>query len=131
MVNVEYVEGSKFMVKAREHEVICDQPIPTGDNSGMGPVELFLGALGSCAGFYAKEFLATRHIEAAGLKISVTAERSPQPPVRIEHVHIDIQVPSAVDPKYHDAVKRAAATCFLFRSMPEPVRMTTEVRALS
>ena len=30
------------------HIVIADEPTPYGDNTGMTPVELLLGALGAC-----------------------------------------------------------------------------------
>lgn len=40
----------KFQVaiKARTYELIADGPAPMGDDTGMTPMEMLLGALGSC-----------------------------------------------------------------------------------
>jgi uncharacterized OsmC-like protein len=127
MVTVDYVEGSKFRIGAREHVVYCDQPLPVGENEAMGPVELFLGALGTCAAFYAKQFMAVRGLDATGLQVRVSAERAERPQPHIHRIRIAIKLPPGLPERYHEPVRRAAETCFLFRSMPRPVQMETEL----
>lgn len=41
-------ENYQVEINARDHIVIADEPTPYGDNTGMTPVELLLGALGAC-----------------------------------------------------------------------------------
>ncbi len=46
-VRVEQTEGVRFSVKSRTHELVSDQPIENGgQDTGMTPPELLLGALG-------------------------------------------------------------------------------------
>ena len=41
-------EGCQVEITARNHTLIADEPKPIGTDEGMTPVELLLGALGSC-----------------------------------------------------------------------------------
>lgn len=41
-------ENFKISINARDHEVVVDEPAPSGENSGMTPMELLLGAIGGC-----------------------------------------------------------------------------------
>src|SRR5438132_632975 len=51
-VRVRHVEGLQFEATARGHTVRCDQPQEMGgEDHGMTPPELFLAALGACAGY--------------------------------------------------------------------------------
>ena len=50
-VSVRYAGGKKFEMTARGHRVVTDQPLDNhGDDSAMSPPELFLSAVGACAG---------------------------------------------------------------------------------
>ena len=53
-VKIEQIEGVRFVIKARSHTVVCDQPKEnSGQDEGMTPPELLLASLGACAGYYA------------------------------------------------------------------------------
>lgn len=41
-------EGCQVEITARDHTLLIDEPKPAGSDAGMTPVELLLGALGSC-----------------------------------------------------------------------------------
>lgn len=41
-------EGCQVEITARDHTLFVDEPKPFGTDEGMTPVELLLGALGSC-----------------------------------------------------------------------------------
>jgi len=57
-VTIKHLERVKFAIQARSHTVLCDQPIENeGDDAGMTPPELMLASLGSCAAFYAVQYL--------------------------------------------------------------------------
>jgi len=57
-VIVEHLGGVQFEIKARQHRIACDQPAENGGfDEGMTPPELLLASLGSCAGFYAAQYL--------------------------------------------------------------------------
>ena len=80
-IKVEQVENLKFAIRARRHSLICDQPAENGGSDhGMTPPELMLASLGSCALFYAVEYLKARKLSAEGLDVTVDAEKLKSPP---------------------------------------------------
>ena len=57
-ITVEHLGGVQFEIKARQHVVVSDQPAGNGGfDEGMTPPEMLLASLGSCAGFYAAQYL--------------------------------------------------------------------------
>lgn len=80
-VTVEYLDQVRFAAEARGHRVICDQPPELGGaDSGMTPPEFLLTSLGTCAGFYAVQYLRTRGLPAEGVRVVVTAEKASSRP---------------------------------------------------
>jgi uncharacterized OsmC-like protein len=62
----------KFAVQARSHTIVCDQPTKNcGGDSGMTPPEIMLASLGSCAAFYAVQYLKTRNLAMGGVEASI------------------------------------------------------------
>ena len=75
-VKITHLDHAKFAIQARSHSIICDQPTENGgDDSGMTPPELLLASLGSCAAFYAAQYLKTRNLAETGVEVSVEAEK--------------------------------------------------------
>ena len=60
-VIVEHLGAVQFEIKARGHIIVTDQPRENGGfDEGMTPPELLLASLGSCAAFYAAQYLRKR-----------------------------------------------------------------------
>jgi uncharacterized OsmC-like protein len=60
-INVEHLGSLQFQTKTRGHSIVSDQPVEQGGyDEGMTPPELFLASLGSCAGYYAAQYLKTQ-----------------------------------------------------------------------
>ncbi len=77
---VRHIGGVKFAVETRDHQVICDQPLESaGEDAGMSPPEFLLASLGTCAGYYAVQYLKTRSLPTDGLSVRVSAEKSLHP----------------------------------------------------
>lgn len=92
-VEILHLGGVKFEAIARGHRVICDQPATNGgSDSGMTPPEFLLVSLGTCAGFYAAQYLKARSLPADGLSIKVTAEKATQP-ARLGSFRIEVTAP--------------------------------------
>jgi putative redox protein len=73
-VTVEHLGAVQFEIKARQHTIACDQPPENGGHDeGMTPPELLLASLGSCAAFYASQYL-RKH------KLATEGTRSASPP---------------------------------------------------
>ncbi len=76
-VTVHHLGNVKFEAVARGHRVMCDQPPANGGaDTGMTPPEFLLVSLGTCAGYYAAEYLKARSLPTTGLEIKVSAEKA-------------------------------------------------------
>ena len=79
-VKITHLDRVKFAIQSRSHTILCDQPAENGgEDCGMTPPELLLASLGSCAAFYAVQYLKTRNLAETGVEVSVTAEKLKQP----------------------------------------------------
>ena len=79
-VLVEHLGELQFEIKARQHTIACDQPTENGGyDEGMTPPELLLASLGSCAGFYAAQYLKKFKLAGEGTQVRVTADKVKDP----------------------------------------------------
>ena len=68
-VSVEHLGAVQFEIKARKNSVMSDQPEENGGfDEGMTPPELMLASLGSCAAFYAVDYLKRQKLPTEGKK---------------------------------------------------------------
>jgi uncharacterized OsmC-like protein len=126
---VQYVDGVKFEATASGHRVICDQPSSNGGaDAGMTPPEFLLTSLGTCAGFYAVQYLRTRSLPADGLTVHVTAEKA-LGPARLTSFRIDFRVPGLSDERHKEGVLRAARSCLIHNTLMAPPRIELTVNA--
>jgi uncharacterized OsmC-like protein len=52
-LTVSYHGGTRHDITSGAHRVVTDQPVEDGgQNAGMSPVELFVGSLASCVGYF-------------------------------------------------------------------------------
>src|SRR5262252_2284095 len=110
-VTVEYLGVVQFEVAARNHKVICDQPVENGGyDEGMTPPELMLASLGACAGYYAAQYLRTRSLLSEGMRIHVVAEKA-KGPARLANFKIQIELPESLDGRHEEGLLRAAKSC--------------------
>ncbi|UNM95771.1 OsmC family protein [Ignatzschineria rhizosphaerae] len=65
-------ENYQIAIKAREHQVMADEPAPIGDNVGMTPMELLLGAMGGCKSIVFKS--AAKKLKIAYTKCEIEVE---------------------------------------------------------
>jgi putative redox protein len=122
-----YVDGVRFQVVARNHEITSDQPFEnSGTDAGMTPPELLLASLGSCAGYYAAEYLRARSIPAAGLTVSVCAQKA-QKPARLTDFRISVSVPGVDDQRHRDGILRAAKSCLIHNTLTYAATIEIEV----
>lgn len=114
---VKFLNGVAFEADSRGHKLICDQPAENGgEDAGMTPPELLLASLGTCAGFYAVQYLKFRNLASEGLSIKVAAEKALQP-ARIGSIRIEVESPFAEDPKHAQGLQRAVEKCLIHATL--------------
>lgn len=129
-VTVEHLGAVQFEIKARQHSVISDQPLEAnGYDEGMTPPELLLASLGSCAAFYAVDYLKRNQLEQEGCRVRVTAEKA-KAPARLDNFHIEVEVPPTTDATHIEGVEKAVHRCLIHNTLLQPPKMEIEIKAM-
>ena len=119
-VKITHLDQVKFAIQSRSHSIICDQPAENGGtDSGMTPPEFLLASLGSCAAFYAVQYLRTRNLDDRGVEVSVTAEKLKQP-ARIGNFRIQVTCPIALTEEQEQGVMRSVHHCLVHNTLLNP-----------
>ena len=127
-VTVEHLGAVQFEVKARQHTIACDQPTENGGHDeGMTPPELLLASLGSCAGFYAAQYLRKFKLATEGTRVRVTAEKV-KDPARIENFRIEIETPVDLSEQHRAGVERAVHHCLIHNTLLHPPQIAIEIK---
>ena len=116
-VRVEHLGGVQFEVKARHHRIACDQPVENGGfDEGMTPPELLLASLGTCAGFYAAQYLKKHQLASEGTTVRVSAEKDTNPP-RLNQFRIFLEVPAGISGQHREGIEEAVRHCLIHNTL--------------
>jgi len=122
-VRVEHLGEVQFEIQARGHKVISDQPIEAGGfDEGMTPPEFLLASLGSCAGYYAADYLKRQQLAVAGTRVRVTAEKVTAP-VRLDQFRISIEAPVPLTGMQEEGLHRAVERCLVHNTLLHPPKI--------
>lgn len=128
-VTVTLRNGMQYEAHARGHKVICDQPVEAGgEDAGMTPPEFLLVSLGTCAMYYAANYLRLQKIPADGMTVSVEADKAMNPP-RLGAFRINIEIPGGIEERHLDGARRSAEKCLVKNSMLVTPEITVAVRS--
>lgn len=126
-VTVKHTDQVKFTIQARSHTIICDQPADNGgQDTGMTPPEFLLASLGSCAAFYAVQYLKTRNLAQSGVEVSVTAEKLKHP-ARLGNFRIHVVCPVALTEEQTDGLMRSVHHCLVHNTLLAPPEIKIEL----
>ncbi|HRD01977.1 MAG TPA: OsmC family protein [Candidatus Saccharicenans sp.] len=127
-IRVTFGEGFQVKAECRGHLITTDQPVSAGgQDSAPTPLELFLISIATCAGFFVLAFLRQRQIQADGVYLTMSAEKSPNSKL-IENITIDIHLPEGFPDKYREAVVKSADQCAVKAHLLQPPKI--EIRAV-
>src|ERR1700687_941026 len=128
-VMVEHLGAVQFEIQARQHKIASDQPPENGGfDEGMTPPELFLAALGSCAGFYAAQYLKKRKVATEGTRVRATAEKLLNP-ARLDKFRIEVEVPLEIDEENRKGVEQAVHHCLIHNTLLHHPHIAIEIQA--
>ena len=116
-VKITHLDRVKFAIQSRSHTILCDQPAENGgEDSGMTPPELLLASLGSCAAFYAVQYLKTRNLAETGVEVTVTAEKLKQP-ARIGNFRVQVTCPVSLTEDQTEGLMRSVHHCLVHNTL--------------
>jgi uncharacterized OsmC-like protein len=122
-VTVEHLGAVQFEIKARQHTIASDQPGENGGfDEGMTPPELFLASLGSCAAYYAAEYLRQKNLASEGTRVRIIAEKVLNP-ARLDNIRIEVDLPLACEERDVAGVDRAVHRCLIHNTLMNPPKV--------
>ena len=127
-VKVEQLDNVKFAVHARHHSMICDQPVDNGGtDEGITPPEFLLASLGSCAVFYAVQYLKARKLATGGVEAVVDAEKL-KSPARLGNFKIDVHCPVPLNDEQQLGLIRSVHSCLIHNTMMSVPEISIELK---
>jgi putative redox protein len=125
-IRIQHLGDVKFAATTRGHSVVCDQPASNGGaDSGMTPPEFLLASLGTCAGFYAAQYLKNHGLSQAGLEVAVEADKAAAP-ARLGRFRIGVFVPGLA-PEHEAGILRAVNACLIKNTLAHPPEIETKL----
>jgi len=127
-VFVQHLGAVQFVVKARQHTVVSDQPVENnGHDEGMTPPELLLASLGSCAGYYAAQYLRKHKLASEGTRVRVTCEKVKDPLARMTNFVIEVDAPVELNEEQRKGVEEAVEHCLVHNTLLHPPKISLKV----
>ena len=128
-VFVQHLGAVQFEIKARQHTIVSDQPAEGGGfDEGMTPPELLLAALGSCAAYYAAEYLRKQRLAKEGVRVRVTADKIKDPP-RLDGFRIEVNPPLALSAEQRKGLEESVRHCLIHNTLLHPSRIELVIAA--
>jgi putative redox protein len=126
-VTITHLDQVKFSIHSRSHSIVCDQPAENGgEDTGMTPPELLLASLGSCAAFYAVQYLKTRNLAESGVEVTVTADKLTQPS-RIGNFRVLVKCPISLTEDQTEGLMRSVHHCLVHNTLLAPPEIKIEL----
>ena len=127
-VTVEHLGSVQFEIRSRNHIVVSDQSISDGGfDEGMTPPELLLASLGSCAGFYAAQYLRKNKLATEGTRVRVTCEKVKDPVARMTNFVIEVDAPVELNEEQRKGVEDAVEHCLVHNTLLHPPKIALKV----
>lgn len=102
--------GRRVDAQVGRHTVHTDQPAEHGgDDTAPSPFDLFLAAMGACAGIFIQGFCAKRSIPSEGIRIIERPHFDDEGV--LSAVDFEVRLPPGFPERYRGAVERVAEQC--------------------
>jgi putative redox protein len=126
-IRITFTGGKRVDAEINGRVIRTDQPKDAGgEGSAPMPFELFLAAIGTCAGLYVLGFLTSRGLATEGVDIRQRVETDPATHALLG-VGLEIRLPLTIPQKYHAAIIRAAETCAVKRAIDRQPKFAVQV----
>lgn len=128
-IEVEHMGEVQFSIATRGHVLYSDQPESNGGyDEAMTPPEIFLGALGACAAYYAVDFLKRSRLPFEGTRVTAHAEKVKNP-MRLGEIALHVTPPEPLSAEQRAGLEGAVGKCILHNTLTHPPHIHTEIVA--
>lgn len=109
--------GTRFDIVSNSHRIITDQSVEDGgQGAGMTPVELFVGSVVSCVGYFVGQFCRRHGIPPEGLGIDAEWTMAEEPH-RVGRIDLGIHLPHRITSDQKERLLKVAYGCTVHRSL--------------
>lgn len=116
-LSVSYHGGMRHDIVSGRHRVVTDQPVEDGgQDAGLSPVELFVGSVASCVGYFVGRFCTRHGIPADGLSVEADWTMAEQPH-RVGRVELFIHLSHPVTHEMQERLLKVAHGCTVHQSL--------------
>lgn len=121
-------EGVSLEVQVRNHRLTVDQPVEDGGkNAGIAPLEMFVGSLGACIGYFAVRFCLRHKIPHEGLEVAMEWDYA-ENPHRIGRITTDVKLPKGWNPEMNERFLKVIGGCTVHHSITVAPEITINLR---
>jgi putative redox protein len=129
-IEIEHIGDQQYTIATRGHVIYSDQPEDNGGyDEAMTPPEIFLGALGACAAFYAIAYLKRAGLPYEGTRVEATAEKLKNP-ARLGEMVLQVTTPAELTDEHRRGVDASVAKCILHNTLTHPPSISTAVNGV-
>lgn len=125
-IEIDFPGGVQVEAHFGAYTLKTDQPPPEGSGEAPSPFNMFLAAMGACAGYYTLSFCQQRHLSTKGLRLLQHVEFDPNTHL-VSKVAFTIQLPPGFPEKYEAAITRAAERCKISQQFEHPPQIEVSV----
>jgi len=126
-MRIAFCGGVRFDVTSGNHTLVTDQPVADGGgDAGMSPVELFVGSLASCVGYFVARYCARHQIPCEGFTVDAEWSYAEQPH-RVGAVEIKLNLPAELTLDQRDKLLKVAHGCTVHQSITVPPKVEIHV----
>ena len=119
-LTVAYHGGTRYDITSGAHRIVTDQPVEDGgQDAGMSPVELFVGSIASCVGYFVGRYCDRHHISTKGLSIEAEWTIAEQLH-RVGQVALAIHLPHRLTAEQGERLLKVAHGCTVHQSIAVP-----------
>jgi uncharacterized OsmC-like protein len=116
-LSVSYHGGTRHDIATGKHRLVTDQPVEDGgQDAGPSPVELFIGSVASCVGYFVGRFCARHGIPADGLRVEAEWAMA-EHPHRVGQVDLSVHLPHSVTSEMKERLLKVAQGCTVHQSL--------------
>jgi uncharacterized OsmC-like protein len=116
-LTVAYHGGTRYDITSGKHRVVTDQPLEGGGHdAGMSPVELFVGSVAGCVGYFVGQFCARHNIPCEGLTVDAEWTMA-EGPHRVGAIALAIHLPHRITPEQKERLLKVAQACTVHQSL--------------
>jgi uncharacterized OsmC-like protein len=121
-LTVAFRGGTRFEISTDRHTIISDQPTEDGGtDAGMTPVELFVGSLAGCVGYFVGRYCARHNIPSDGLTVLADWSMAEQPH-RVGTITLRVSLPpgTTLTAEHQERLLKVAHGCTVHQTLVNP-----------